>query len=148
MRLNGRGRYKNFKDGGGLQMQGLTELWYLWGEGCLRDVPPGKWRKNVIFRVILHDLVHSFLPKVPTQNQLPYRCIFFWGGVTACVHFEFATEWRPSRYIDIPFYRFHFCTPSSFSFSLFFSFPLFFFSFLSISLSLSLSSFPFLFLLF
>ena len=43
--------------------EGLTELWRLWGQGVSEgDVPPQVRRKTVIFKVILHDLMHSFLP--------------------------------------------------------------------------------------
>ena len=39
----------------------LTELWCLWTQGLSEgNVPPQKWRKIVIFKVSLYDLVHSF----------------------------------------------------------------------------------------
>ena len=61
-----------------------TELWYLWGQGVSDgDVPPQKWRKNIIFKVNSHNLVHFFLPEAPTQSQVPHLC-----GGAACFHLK------------------------------------------------------------
>ena len=53
------------------QFEGLPELWHLWGQRVSEgDVPPQKWRKNVIGSQLAR-FGAFFLPEMPTQTQMP-----------------------------------------------------------------------------
>ena len=115
MGLNGRGRPR--KKRGGVQIEGLAELWHLWGQGCLRGMCPlieMERKKN--------QSLHSFLPETPTQtsqSQAPCLCKNKGRGTT-CVHLYCLT------FLSFLFFLLPLSFPLSIPFffcSLFFTFP-------------------------